>query len=70
MILRPARPGLRVLMPERGNLPLPVEGLEIREPLSSYWLRRLRDGDVVKGPASSASAPAKAAPKTRPTERE
>lgn len=46
----PARPGLRVLDPDHGGLPLPPEGSEVV--LSSYWLRRIADGDVrVEGDA-------------------
>lgn len=40
----PARPDLRVLDPDRGDLPLPSEGREVV--LSSYWIRRIEDGDV------------------------
>jgi len=42
--LVPSRPGLRVLDPDHGDLPLPPEGREVG--LSSYWIRRLQDGDV------------------------
>ena len=35
-----------VRQPERGYAPLPPEGAPV--PPSTYWLRRLRDGDVVE----------------------
>jgi len=43
--LRPARAGLIVPDPDHGGLPLPSTGRELV--LSSYWRRRLADGDVV-----------------------
>lgn len=42
--VKPAREGLKVRDPERGNH-LPEAGASV--PLTSYWLRRLRDRDVV-----------------------
>lgn len=44
MFIKPA-PGLTVRDPDRGLAPIPVDGIEV--PNSSYWLRRLADGDVV-----------------------
>lgn len=52
--LKPARPGLIVSDPEHGNLPLPPEGREVG--LSSYWFRRLEDGDVVRMDSSERAA--------------
>lgn len=54
--LQPARPGLVVRGPD--GAPLPAEGLLVT--LTTFWARRLRDGDVVV-----ADAPAGAAPKKR-----
>jgi hypothetical protein len=53
VIPAPAGPGLpgahlRVLDPDTGQ-PLPPEGLDV--PLTSYWFRRLADGDVIAPPA-------------------
>lgn len=42
--IKPAKPGLIVRDPATGT-PLPEEGAE--KELTSYWLRRKRDGDVV-----------------------
>jgi hypothetical protein len=50
MFLKPARPGLIVRDPI-SMLPLPEDGAD--KPESSYWVRRMADGDVV-----NASAPA------------
>lgn len=61
----PARPGLRVLDPDHGDLPLPPEGREVV--LSSYWLRRLEDGDVVRAESASQPRPERA---SRSKERE
>ena len=53
--LRPAA-GLRVLDLETRE-PLPEEGAQ--KPKTVYWLRRLRDGDVVEGqPPARLEAPA------------
>jgi hypothetical protein len=60
--LLPARSGLVVADPDHGGLPLPPEGREVG--LSSYWIRRLEDGDVVR---KDAEAKAPRAPKTRET---
>lgn len=54
MYVKPA-PGLAVRDPELRDL-LPAEGREV--PASAYWLRRLRDGDVVEAPRP-APAPAR-----------
>lgn len=56
--------GLRVVDPATGK-PLPAAGAEVE--ITTYWRRRLRDGDVTpKGEATgaeaaTATAPAKAA---------
>lgn len=58
MHVRPAREGLIVLDPTSYH-PLPPAGAEV--PRSSYWLRRLADGDVVlveKAPRAPATASA------------
>lgn len=52
--LLPARPGLVVVDPDHGGLPLPPEGRELT--ISSYWVRRLEDGDVVRAPEKTAKA--------------
>lgn len=47
--IRPARPGLIIRYPETGEGPgpiLPDEGAMVIE--SSFWLRRLSEGSVVK----------------------
>lgn len=43
MFVRPA-PGMKVRDPD-SRLPLPAEGREVPE--SSYWVRKIRSGDVV-----------------------
>lgn len=43
--VKPAE-GLTVLNPDRDMRPLDPKGEEV--PRSMYWLRRLRDGDVVE----------------------
>jgi Protein of unknown function (DUF2635) len=47
-VLKPA-PGLQVRSPGTGRV-LPADGEEVE--MSSYWHRRLRDGDVVEVAAS------------------
>lgn len=47
MKLKPSTPGLRVWDPDRRAW-LPEEGRTFRKPLSQYWLRRLKAGDVVE----------------------
>lgn len=44
MFVKPA-PGLRIVDP-LSRLPLPAAGKEV--PASTYWLRRLRQGDVIE----------------------
>ena len=44
MHVKPAREGLKVLVPSTKQA-LPPEGMEV--PRTTYWLRRLRAGDVV-----------------------
>lgn len=58
--LKPARPGLVVPDPEHGNLPLPPEGREVG--LSSYWYRRLEDGDVLRTDSERAPKPPRKVP--------
>lgn len=53
--IRPAK-GLRVLDPETRQ-PLPEEGAEV--PLSTFWRRRLRAGDVERVKTEAAKPPAK-----------
>lgn len=63
-LLAPARPGLVVVDPDHGGLPLPPEGREVA--LSSYWIRRLGDGDVVRlEPEGRAEPRPEVAPKER-----
>lgn len=60
MRIKPAREGLIVLDPAT-YFPLPAEGAEVPE--TSYWQRRLLDGDVVlvtQSPAPAAPARARA----------
>jgi len=45
MNIKPAQPALIVRDPDTGK-PLAAEGE--KKPKTSYWLRRLRDGDVVE----------------------
>lgn len=42
---------LVVLIPERGGIRLPPEGLEVVR--SSYWTRRIQDGSVTERPAGA-----------------
>jgi hypothetical protein len=51
MHVKPAREGLIVLEPSTKQA-LPPEGKEV--PRTTYWLRRLRSGDVVEVPAKAA----------------
>lgn len=48
-------PVLRVVRDPRDMVPLPPEGREV--PLSPFWLRRLRDGDVEAVSAEASPAP-------------
>lgn len=50
--VKPA-PGLVIPDPDRNDV-LPPEGREV--PASDFWLRRLRDGDVVSAEAPAAPA--------------
>lgn len=54
------RDGYVVRQPERDMAPLPAEGGKVQR--SPYWLRRLRDGDVVEIPAPAKSKPSAKAP--------
>jgi hypothetical protein len=45
IVVKPAE-GLLVRNPDRGFRPLEAAGEAV--PLTEYWLRRLRDGDVVR----------------------
>lgn len=52
IFVRPARPGLIVLMPDPPHDQLPAAGASV--PKSPYWLRRLRSGDVaIADPATA-----------------
>ena len=53
MFVKPA-PGIQVRDPRTGQ-PLPAPGAEI--PVSSYWARRLRDGDVLTSRPPEAAKP-------------
>lgn len=53
MKLKPTRPGMIIRDPQTTR-PLPDEGAEV--PDSSYWRRRLADGDV--SPVTDEPAPA------------
>lgn len=46
MRVKPSRSGLVVAMPERGGRALAAAGEDVPE--STYWLRRLADGDVLR----------------------
>jgi hypothetical protein len=66
MFVKPAPAGhdlpgthLRVLDPDTGQI-LPLEGLDV--PATTYWLRRLADGDVItSAPDTSPARPRKTA---------
>lgn len=58
MFVKPA-PGLKVRLPENPRAFLPDDGAEV--PRDSYWVRRLRDGDVL-----AAEAPAEPVTVNRP----
>lgn len=45
MSVKPAEPGLVVRFPGNPGTRLPEAGAEV--PRSTYWMRRLADGDVV-----------------------
>lgn len=53
LFVKPA-PGLRVRNPERNGELLPADGASV--PRNSYWLRRLRDGDVQEAQVPRAQA--------------
>jgi len=55
MFVKPA-PGRSVPNPERGFDLLPETGMIV--PRTSYWLRRIADGDVSEGPVAATAAPA------------
>ncbi|SPD73815.1 conserved hypothetical protein [uncultured Desulfobacterium sp.] len=44
IFVKPANAGLKIRMPGTGAV-LPADGAEV--PNSSFWLRRIADGDVV-----------------------
>ncbi len=46
MMVRPSRPDLRIPYPHAPERALPAEGDDV--PVTSYWLRRIQDGDVVR----------------------
>lgn len=58
MRVRPRTPELRVAVPERGGIFLPPEGMDVNP--SSYWTRRIADGDVLVVDEKTAAAPARA----------
>lgn len=62
MFLKP-QPGRTVYF-EGSRMKVPEEGAEVPEPLSTYWHRRINDGDVMEGSAGApeGAAPAAAAP--------
>ncbi len=63
MRVRPSRPGLIVGYPRRPGAPLAQGGEEVPE--VSYWMRRLRRGDVVRvedAPVTNRPAPDGPAP--------
>lgn len=39
-------PGLKIINPATRQ-PLPPEGIEVVEPIGTYWANRIRTGDVV-----------------------
>jgi hypothetical protein len=55
--IKPRDPSMTIRDPKTRRA-LPADGAEVK--LTSFWVRRLRDGDVVPAPAL---APKKAAPK-------
>lgn len=55
IFLKPAK-GLKVRDPDRGDF-LPDDGREVV--LTTFWRRRLRDGDVVEAKTQSSSSVAK-----------
>jgi hypothetical protein len=59
MIVKPARPGLRVIDPV-SRQPIPESGFTVSD-TDTYWARRLADGDVV--PVVPEKPAAKPAPK-------
>jgi hypothetical protein len=46
VLLKPANPDRDVPDPATRKA-MPAQGVKVGKPLSQYWLRRLRDGDVV-----------------------
>lgn len=55
MKVRPTNPDIRVPYPNSPDRALPPEGDDVPE--SSYWMRRLRDGDVVRVDAPIGNEP-------------
>ncbi len=56
MFVKPA-PGLKVRLPENPRAFLPEDGAEVAR--DAFWLRRLRDGDVVEATPPAAKPVAK-----------
>lgn len=54
--VKPANPGLLIRNPDRGMRHLAQEGEVV--PQTDYWIRRLRDGDVVQVAEASKPPPA------------
>jgi len=53
MFVKPAKEGLIVRDPDEKYRPIPASGKQVKK--NAYWLRRLRDGDVVLSAAESKS---------------
>lgn len=55
MKVKPASPDVRVPYPQNPGMSLPADGDDVPE--STYWVRRLIDGDVVRIDGPSGSEP-------------
>ncbi len=55
LFIRPTSKDIQVPIPPPGEGVLPEEGAEVEK--STYWLRRLRDGDVVKATPKKQAKP-------------
>ncbi|WP_442918221.1 DUF2635 domain-containing protein [Magnetococcus sp. PR-3] len=54
--IKPARPNLLVALPD-GPGHLPADGLTVKSPLTTYWRKRIKDGDVITTSPAALPAP-------------
>lgn len=54
IFIKPANSDVQVRNPDRNGEHLPVDGAEVER--STYWIRRLKDGDVIESKLAKKSA--------------